>query len=97
MKYLLPLITSTQLKNESKDFYPEKNDINNITLNFHPLKKEIINNKNINKIAICKNLLFGRIKNRKKYKKNNSIKNLTSSYIISSFDYLPFINYKSND
>ena len=88
MKYLLPLINSTQLKNESKDFNLEKSRINNINLKFYSLKNERVNNDNtFKKISICKSLLFNKIKNSKIYEKNNSSKNL-----ISSSDYLPSIN-----
>ena len=90
MKYLLPLINSPKLKNEIKDNNRNKNEINKISLKFHSMKKNKINN--INKIAICKNLLFGRIKNRKFYEKNNSTNNIMSSLQSSFSNYLPSIN-----
>ena len=88
MKYLLPLINSPKLKNEIKDNNRNKNEINKISLKFHSMKKNKINN--INKIAICKNLLFG--KNRKFYEKNNSTNNIMSSLQSSFSNYLPSIN-----
>ena len=90
MKYLLPLINSPKLKGEIKNNNINKSEINKISLKFHSMKKTRINNTN--RIAICKNLLFGRIKNRKLYEKNNSTNNLMSSLQNSFSNYLPSIN-----
>ena len=90
MKYLLPLINSPKLKNEIKDNNTNKREINKISLKFHSMKKNKINN--FNRIAICKNLLFGRIKNRKIYEKNSSTSKIMSSLQSSFSNYLPSIN-----
>ena len=93
MKYLLPLINSPNLNTELNTSENNNNtftNINNINLKFNSMKN--IREKNLSKIAICKKLLFNRIKKKKVYGKNNSTTNLINSFQSSYYDNLPSIN-----
>ena len=92
MKYLLPLINSSKINHEintSENSINTYTNLNDINLRFNSMKN--IREKNANKIALCKKLIFNRIKNKKIYGKNNSTTNIMNSFQISGYENLPSI------
>ena len=93
MKYLLPLINSSKINHEidtSENTINTYTNLNDINLRFNSMKN--IREKNANKIALCKKLIFNRLKNKKIYGKNNSTTNIMNNFQISGYENLPSIS-----